>query len=365
MTVPGFQLRLFGGRLKQYLKQRRFMFRSVYGLRALREGARGLAAKKRGSKDHLGATLSFIQGSDTIRGRPMNVTIEPTNACNLGCPVCETGAKTLGRTTEHMSLNDFKSIMDQIAPHTNTLMFYFMGEPFLNKNAYDMIAYAKSIEIPFITTCTNGDLVNPEKLAQCGLDEVNFQIGGMTQETHQVYRINSQITRVLENLKATIRFRNQFGSRLRIASGFILMKHNEHEAEAFNAAMAELGVDQANIIDPCVRTYEQGLQYLPTNQAHWQYDPEAFKAGKVRPRFLPPNECPWIYYSVSIHVSGNVVPCCRDPLGEYVMGNILTQSLQDIWNGPQFRSFRQRLHHDQGQINICRLCSSYAPSEIK
>jgi radical SAM protein with 4Fe4S-binding SPASM domain len=228
-----------------------------------------------------------------------------------------------------------------------------------------MIAYAKSKGIPFITTCTNGDLVNPEKVAQCGLDEVNFQIGGMTQETHQVYRINSQLARVMENLKATIKFRDQSGSKMKIASGFILMKHNEHEVQTFKKTMADLGVDQFTVIDPCVRTHEQGLQYLPSDQAHWQYDPEAFKQGKVRPRFYPPNECPWIYYSLSIHVSGNVVPCCRDPLGENVMGNILKESLDSIWNGPKFREFRRTLHEDQGKINICRLCSSYAPSPIK
>jgi MoaA/NifB/PqqE/SkfB family radical SAM enzyme len=58
-------------------------------------------------------------------------------------------------------------------------MFYFMGEPFLNKQAYEMIRYAKETGIPFITTCTNGDPVQPEKLIEYGLDEVNFQIGGM------------------------------------------------------------------------------------------------------------------------------------------------------------------------------------------
>jgi hypothetical protein len=36
---------------------------------------------------------------------------------------------------------------------------------------------------------------------------------------------------------------------------------------------------------------------------------------------VPDNACPWIYYSLAIHVNGDVVPCCRDPKGEEVMGN--------------------------------------------
>jgi radical SAM protein with 4Fe4S-binding SPASM domain len=360
LPAPGLHIRL-----KDYLKRQRPALRLVYGLRALRESFSGIRGGKRGSSDHLQATASFMTGSSKILGRPMNITLEPTNTCNLKCPVCETGAGILGRSPAHMTLENYKTIIDKVAPHTNTLMFYFMGEPFLNKSAYDMIAYAKAQGIPFITTCTNGDFVDPQKLVACGIDEVNFQIGGMTQETHQTYRINSKLDRVLANLKETVRLRNQAGSKMKILSGFILMKHNEHEVEGFRKSMAEWGADQVNVIDPCVRTHEQGLEYLPTDQNHWQYDPDAFQKGIVKPRSLPPNECPWIYYSLSIHVSGNVVPCCRDPLGENVMGNLITQSLDEVWNGEKFQSFRKQLHKDQGSINICRLCSSYGPSPIK
>jgi len=174
-----------------------------------------------------------------------------------------------------MTLENYKTIIDKVSPYTNTLMFYFMGEPFLNKSSYDMIAYAKAKGIPFITTCTNGDFVDPQKLVASGIDEVNFQIGGMTQETHQTYRINSNLERVLKNLKETIRLRNQAGSKPKILSGFILMKHNEHEVETFRKSMAEWGADQVNVIDPCVRTHEQGLEYLQSHQSRWQYDPDA------------------------------------------------------------------------------------------
>src|SRR3990167_7881068 len=99
-------------------------------------GLRGLLFKRRGSIDHLKSTISLLKKSNVVLGRPMNITIEPTNMCNLQCPVCETGAGILGREDAHMSLHVFKTIIDKISSHTNTLMFYFMGEPFLNKKAY-------------------------------------------------------------------------------------------------------------------------------------------------------------------------------------------------------------------------------------
>lgn len=327
-------------------------------------GLWGFVRGRRGSVDHLKSTAALAASSTFVPGRPMNVTIEPTNACNLGCPVCETGAGILGRTTGHMSYEQFTSIIDKIAPHTNTLMFYFMGEPFLNKRAYDMIRYAKDAGIRFIDTCTNGDFVDPAKIVASGLDRVSFQIGGMTQETHEVYRVGGKLSRVLEKMQETVRLRNESGSRLRIEAGFILMKHNEHEVERFQHAMREMGVDRAVIVDPCVRTVEQGKQFLPTDKAHWIYDEQAFDRGELKPKVLPDNVCPWIYYSIAVHVNGNVVPCCRDPLGVEVMGNLFTESLESIWNGERYRNFRARVMKDQGAVGICKLCSAYPVSQI-
>ena len=264
-----------------------------------------------------------------------------------------------------MPFDTFKTILDKVSPHTNTLMFYFMGEPFLNKDAYQMIRYAKDEGIPWVTTCTNGDAVNPIKLIESGIDEVFFQIGGMCNETHGIYRINSNFDRVMSRLKETINLRRERSSALRINCGFILMKHNEHEVEQFKQTMTELGVDEAQVIDPCVRTVEQGHKYLPTDRKHWIYDEGEFKQGRLVPKYLAHNSCPWIYYSLTIHVNGNVVPCCRDPRGEEVVGNLLEQDLDQVWNSEKMQNFRDRLHQNQGQINICRLCPSYPASQLK
>ena len=352
-------------RVKMLVKQHPHTYRAAVGLQALWRGSVGILNRRRGAGDHVRSTVSLLKRSPFVAGRPMNITIEPTNMCNLQCPVCETGAGVLGRPEGHMTLEQFKTIIDKVAPHANTLMFYFMGEPFLNKNAYQMIRYAKDVGIPFVTTCTNGDAVNPDKLVECGLDEVRFQIGGMTQQTHQVYRIGSNLDRIFRNLRETIRIRNERRSRLRIVSGFILMKHNEHQIEEFKSVLSQMGVDEAEIIDPCVRTIEQGRQMLPTDQVHWFYDPVAFERGELKPKLVPNNECPWIYYSMAVHVNGDVVPCCRDPKGEQVMGNLLTESFADIWNGNRYMDFRRQLHRDQGKIGICSLCSGYGVSEIR
>lgn len=327
-------------------------------------GVLGLVSGRRGSRDHLKSTLSLAEKSSFVKGRPMNVTIEPTNVCNLDCPVCETGAGILGRAAGHMSLVNFKKIIDEIGAHTNTLMFYFMGEPFLNRHSYDMIRYAKQSGIPFVETCTNGDFVDPIRILSSGLDKVSFQIGGMTQESHQIYRINGKLDRVMANLRETIRQKQIHQSNMQIDVGLIVMKHNEHEVKCFQKTMRDWGVDRALLVDPCVRNIEQGMELLPLNKSYWIYDQASYDRGVLRPIHLPDNNCPWIFYSLAIHVNGDVVPCCRDPKGLEVMGNILRESLDEIWNGQKYQDFRARIMRDQGAVGICKLCSSYPVSRI-
>ncbi|MDH4100576.1 MAG: radical SAM protein [Nitrospirota bacterium] len=351
--------------IKETIKKDPFLFVLAMKIWALGEGCSGYLASKRGAIEYLRSTWSFFVRSRYVAGRPVNVTIEPTTICNIQCSVCETGAGILERASKHMSLDQFRLIIDKLSPHINTLMFYYMGEPFMNKQSYEMIAYAKMKGVPFVTTCTNGDVVDPEKLVDSGIDEVSFQLGGMTQATHQVYRSGSNLERVIKNMEATIRIREIKRPQMKVLAGFILMRHNEHEVPEFERRMEEVGVDKAVIIDPCVRNMEQAEEMLPTDREHWYYDPDAFDRGILRPKVIPHNECPWLYYSMTIQVNGDVVPCCRDAQGKFVMGNILEQDSEAIWNGEHFLQFREMIHTNQSKVGICRLCSSYGVSRLQ
>ncbi|MDH4182694.1 MAG: radical SAM protein [Nitrospinota bacterium] len=351
-------------RIKGLLIKSSPLYRAALAMAAFGRGFRGLIRGRRGAWDHILSTASMALGSSRIAGRPINVTLEPANVCNLRCPVCETGAGILGRAPGMMKLAEFALIMDKIADHTNTLMLYFMGETFLNRDAYRMISLAKEKGVPFVTTCTNGDLLDPEKLVESGVDEVSFQIGGMTQATHETYRVGGNLERTLDNLRETVRIRNERRPGMKVMCGMILMKHNEVEIGEFHSKMAEWGVDEAVIVDPCVRTVEQGRRMLPSDRSHWFYDPAAFESGLLVPKHKDPAGCPWLYYSLSILVNGDVVPCCRDATGGHVMGNLLLADFEEIWNGDAFRTFRSEVHNGANRPDICRLCSGYGVSRI-
>lgn len=290
---------------------------------------------------------------------PVHVTIEPTNLCNARCPVCETGNGTMERGDGLLDYDAYCHLIDDVAPTTAILMYYFMGEPFLHRQSYDMIRYARGRNI-YVETCTNGDFVDAKGVIYSDVSEINFQIGGMTPETHRVYRVRSELDRVRKNLYALLDERRKHSeSNVQINVGFIVMRHNEHEVPAFLRWAKKIGVDRANVIDPCVRTMAQGHEMLPADRKFWFYDEEAFERGVLKPKVVPDNECTWVWNSVTINWDGTVVPCCRDPHGRHTFGNAFERPLRKIWNDRPIREFRRRIVSAQRQVDICELCSGY------
>ncbi|WP_147818788.1 radical SAM/SPASM domain-containing protein [Salidesulfovibrio onnuriiensis] len=308
--------------------------------------------------NYLLCAFSAWRRSEKCLGSPVNLGIEPTNACNLKCTICETGTNDLGRKKGFLSFDDFIRILDRFDGNLNQLYFYFMGEPFLNRDAYRMIRYAADKGI-WVTTCTNGDVVDPERLVDSGIGEVNFQTGGFSQETHGTYRRGSDLSAVRANLERTIELRNARGmdSRdMKITLGFILMRHNEHELEDFIAYCEKVGVDEYNIIGTCLRTADQAETYLPSDPAYRIYDEDKLKQGKVVPRTRPDNHCGEIYSSITVQVNGDVVACCRDPKGKRVLGNLLDQTLAEVWNGEKYGTLRRDVSTSSNSLQLCRLC---------
>lgn len=350
--------------IKNYIKEKDKLYKNVRNAYALKKGFVSLGLGKRGSIDHIKSTVSLIKKDTKIWGRPVNITIEPANVCNLSCPICETGDGSLNRRKKFLSFDDFKIIVDKIYKHTNTILYYFMGETFLNKTWVDQVIYAKSKGIPHIWTCTNGDFANANDIIRSKIDMVSFQIGGMTQTAHETYRVGSNLERVLKNLEELIHLKKEKKADwLEIEVGLILMKHNEHQVSEFESYCKNLDV-KYNVIDPGVKTIEQGNEFLPSNKENWIYDPVAYKKGVLQRKFYQKNECSWIHYALNVMVNGDVVPCCNDPRGTQIMGNLITQELDEIWNGEKYKNFRKEINTNQKNIEICSLCSGYGVSGL-
>lgn len=357
--------------IKRLLRSHPNLFRiAAAGYRSFKMLPQTLRAGS-GAMNWILAHMSAALRLDRAWGGPMTLNIEPTTVCDQKCTICEKGLGILGRKPRHMRLEEFASILSRFDRSLQNIFFYFMGESFLNKEAYRMIRLAADRGI-HVHACTNGNRIDAEALVRSGIADIQFQIGGTTQETHVSYRVGGHLDKVLENIRQTIEWRNRLSADLaknpypmNVTLGFILMRHNEHQAGEVAALAKSLGVDRYEIIAPCVRTVKQGHDLLPVDKAFWLYDPEAFALGRLEMRRKPNNFCEWLYASMTIQVDGNVVPCCRDPLGHMVLGNVHKESPYQIWNNDKYRALRRQVRTRQGSLDLCRLCEGFGMLDLR
>ena len=68
--------------------------------------------------------------------------VEPTNFCNLKCPLCPSGNGEMRRPRGTMGLEDFKKLVDQLGDEVFMMMLWNQGEPYINKCFNQMVRYA-------------------------------------------------------------------------------------------------------------------------------------------------------------------------------------------------------------------------------
>ena len=125
---------------------------------------------------------------------PFTIYLEPTNICNFKCVFCPESFSDYEEKSgglHQMSYEDFVHIADQIKRMgtVKTLNFYMMGEPFVNKQLIQFIAYAKQQNIAErVIVTTNGSLLTESKyndIIHSGLDYLRVSIYGASDDTHK------------------------------------------------------------------------------------------------------------------------------------------------------------------------------------
>ena len=75
------------------------------------------------------ALAGFFAGTDKSPGNPVAIAIEPTNICNLRCPLCASGASILNRPKGIMGYEDFRKIIDMLPSSVTDIYLWGQGEP--------------------------------------------------------------------------------------------------------------------------------------------------------------------------------------------------------------------------------------------
>lgn len=302
--------------------------------------------------------LSALLQKNILWGRPAVLTIEPTNICNLRCPLCTTGSGEMKRSGGKMSLETFQHILDKLGDDIFFLLLYHQGEPYINPHFLDFVKLAKLQNI-YCTTSTNAHYFNDQIIRQTiesGLDSMIVSLDGVTQEVYETYRVKGNMNMVIEGLSRFMEIKREYKSKTPlIALQFLVMKHNEHEIGQVKKLVKRIGADRLLLKNIEVHSLEEAKQWLPVNDQYrrYQFDGQTYEVKNKNKKSCPR---PWL--STLINWDGQLVPCCFDKNGNYSMGHIEGNSdFDQIWRGNEFTRFRERLTRDRQSIDICRNCN--------
>ncbi|NRB47834.1 MAG: SPASM domain-containing protein [Saprospiraceae bacterium] len=291
-------------------------------------------------------------------GQPFTISIEPTTACNLGCPECPSGLKAFSRPTGNLRTDFFRKTIDELHEHLLYLIFYFQGEPYINPNFLDMVRYAHDRKIYTITS-TNGHFLNEknaEATIRSGLDRLIISVDGTTQEVYQQYRRQGKLEVVLQGARNIVKWKEKLQSSTpHIIFQFLVVKPNEHQIEEVYRLADEIGVDEVKLKTAQVYDYEFGNDLIPSIDKYARY--RQGKDGRYTIKNQLLNHCWKLWHSCVITWDGMVVPCCFDKDAIHRLGDLKEDAFKSVWQGPAYQQFREQIFQGRDQIDICTNCT--------
>jgi radical SAM protein with 4Fe4S-binding SPASM domain len=280
---------------------------------------------------------------------PMVVYIEPSGYCNLKCGFCPHGVPGSDLKKDLMSYELFRKLIDDIGSfpgRPKLLRICGNGEPLMNKFLVDMLRYAREQEVSErIEMLTNGLLLSPDTiryLPEC-LDRIIISIEGLCAEDYlRISGAKMDFKKFLGSLDALFTARKDCIVHHKIHHEAVPSQEKEREFhELFEGRCDEI------FIERLVPMWPQLDSAYSSHEFRFSDDP-------VRTRRV----CAQIFKGVQVQADGEVVPCCVDWKRVNVLGDLRTESLFDIWNGPRMKRMQlQHLSGNKPNLEPCRDCT--------
>lgn len=301
--------------------------------------------------------VSKITKKNYQKGFPISIAFEPTTTCNLRCPHCPSGLRQFSRPTGNAQNETFKKLLGEVSPYLTYLIFYFQGEPYINKHFLDWVKLAHQKNI-YTATSTNAHYLTEEiaeKTVLSGLSRLIISLDGAEQETYQKYRIGGNIDKVWKGIENVVKYKKKHKSKTPfIMLQFIVFKHNEHEIEKIKVIGKKLGIDKVAIKTAQIYDYENQTDFIPKNEKYSRYKKEN---NNITFKNDLENSCWKMWHSCVITWDGKVVPCCFDKDATHHLGDLEKYSFTEIWQNETYSAFRNSLLQSRKEIDICQNCT--------
>ncbi len=294
--------------------------------------------------------ISHTEKNYTIREEakefPMMCVLSFIYVCNLKCPNCpynNSDIRNYYKDALFMPEDIFKKIADECGEYNSYIRMSGGGEPMLHPQAVELMEYAKSKNAR-IGLITNGSKFTEEslnRLIKSQIDMIEFSVDAADEKTYNIVRPGGDFNTVVNNVKLAVSIRNRLKSNTKIIVSIInQIGVDIEEAKKFWSVI----VDDVQI-----------RKYLT-----WGYNEN--KSADDTP-YLPPEErvpCPWLFERLNIDSRGDVTICGEDIAFAEKFGNIMQQSIKEIWHGNVFTNLREKhLARKGNEIPICSKCPDW------
>ena len=273
---------------------------------------------------------------------PRRVVIENTTACNAKCTMCP--REKLHRKIETMDLPTFQKLLDDaVAAGARKITMHNFGEPLLDKDLADKIAYARERGVKETFFVTNASLMTEEKaeeLIRAGIGRIKISFCGVTPEEYDTIHAGLSYETTLANVKSLLAVKKRLGGK----RPKIVLRYIGGPIDFLKFCRQWLPYwPLASVVPGALHNYSTGRSFNPISKIK-------------RPDWM--KSCRYLKRSVVyILANGDVVPCCYDFDGVLTMGNALEENIADIWNGPKFQAFRlAHKNHEFHKVPICAAC---------
>ncbi|MDO8785613.1 MAG: radical SAM protein, partial [Syntrophales bacterium] len=286
---------------------------------------------------------------------PVKIWIEPTNACNIKCKTCP---QSLSHFPPRgmMSVDLMQKIVDELKVIQPTLVTLHMaGEPMMHNKIDKLVRMAKTTGAP-VTISTNGLLLTQDKidgLIEAGLDDMRIDFAA-DKSVYELIRCQSSWHTVYENIRILLETKKRRDTAKPILTLINIDVSPDNRQTLENLSRLRYLFDGYPFQTANLDIHTWAGEFA---KEHTRNDP-IFQVrtaeSLVQAKYFP---CIHLYGSFNISWNGDVLPCCRDLMKEYVIGNVADQSIVSLWNSDRLLALRRKhalkRHHE---IPLCKNC---------
>jgi MoaA/NifB/PqqE/SkfB family radical SAM enzyme len=277
---------------------------------------------------------------------PKYILIETVNTCNARCIMCGIDFDKKSKAVIKKDL--FEKITREISrhrDHVEKVMLYLDGEPLMDKKLPERIRMMKEAGVKIVNIATNAGLLDKKwgkALIDAGLDEVFITIDSLKKDVYEKIRVRLDFDTVYRNTVNFIALRDKMKSGLVIRLNMVLQELNKDEEPAFQEHFQKL-------LSP--------KDFVTVRKSHnWASGVNVRDWGDAADVNGYP--CIALWGTCVVHVNGDVPLCCIDTETRHHLGNLLGQSIEEIWTG-RIMADLKKMHIDgrRKEIPLCDGCT--------